>query len=176
MALVATLARFKSWIRYTGSSTVDDDNLTLALGSATAWLEWRIGGPLEVTSFTERYRCNGWSIVPNKRPLATVASITPDLGTVLDSSWYVADTTTNQVRFYYGVRPHWGTLVYGAGLTTVPYNYTNAGLELARHLWLTQNGSSGRGRADDDIPVPMGFAVPRRVDELLMTTRIGGFA
>jgi hypothetical protein len=176
MALVATLAEFKAWLRWTGVGTSEDSKLTDVLTSASEWVEWRIGGPLASTSYTERSRCSGWAIVPRKRPLISVTSITPDLGTALDTAWYVADTTNNIIRLYWGIRPCWVTVVYTAGLTSIPYRFKNAGLELARHLWLTQNGSSGRGRSDDDIPVPMGFAVPRRVDELLQTTTVGGFA
>lgn len=176
MALVATLAEAKDWLRWKGVGTDEDSKLTTVLTSASEWVEWKIGGPLAVTSFTERTHCNGWAIIPRKRPLATVTSITPDLGTALDPSWYVADTDVNMIRFRWGIHPCWLTLVYTAGLASIPYRHKNAGLELMRHLWLTQNGSSGRGRSDDDIPVPMGFAVPRRVDELLQTTSIGGFA
>lgn len=176
MALVATLAEFKSWLRWTGAGTADDAKLTDVLTSASEWVEWKIGGPLAVTSFTERSKTNGWVVQPLKTPLVAVTSITPDLGTAYDSARYVVDTTIDQVHFRWGVRRGWVTMVYTAGLSTVPYRVKNAGLELARHLWLTQNGSSGRGRSDDDIPVPMGFAVPRRVDELLQTIHVGGFA
>lgn len=175
MADVATLAEFKAWIRY-GTANTDDVKLQMVLSAASEWVEWRIGGPLTPTAFTERLKCNGRVLVPKRQPLVSVASITPDLGTVLDPSWYTVDTDNGIIRFYWGVWPAWITLVYTAGLSTIPYRVKNAGLELARHLWLTQNGSSGRGRSDDDIPVPMGFAVPRRVEELLGPTPVAGFA
>lgn len=176
MALVATLAEAKAWIRYGGAAT-EDAKLTDLLSSASEWVEWRIGGPLAVTTFTERARTKGWAITPLKRPLVAVTSITPDYGTALDPSYYIADTTTGLVMFRRAIRPCWATMVYTAGLTAPTSRAKNAGLELFRHLWLTQNGSSGRGRSDDDIPVPMGFAVPRRVDELLTAGHvIGGFA
>lgn len=178
MALVATLAELKSWIRY-GSGTADDTKLTDVLTSASEWLEWRIGGPLAVTSFTESLRTRGWSMMPSKRPLATVTSITPEeSSTAVVATSYKVDTTNSLIRFYRGISPGWYTVVYTAGLASIPYRTKNAGLELARHLWLTQNGSVGRGRSDDDIPTPMGFAVPRRVDELLASTpeSLAGFA
>lgn len=175
--LVASLEDFKLWLRITATHTADDAKLLDVLASATEWVEWRIGGPLAVASYTNRLKCNGWLIVPQKRPLVSVTSITPDLGTALSSAWYTVDTTTNTVRLYWGIRPCWLTIVYTAGLSAIPRRIKNAGLELARHLWLTQNGSVGRGRSDDDIPVPMGFAVPRRVEEMLGTVPSGmGFA
>lgn len=175
MADVATLAEFKDWLRWNGG-TAEDVKLQMVLSAASEWVEWRIGGPLADTVITERQRTNGRAIVTRRQPLISVTSITPDLGTTLDPSWYTVDTDTNMIRFYWGVRASWVTIVYHAGLTTIPYRVKGAGLELARHLWLTQNGSSGRGRSDDDTPVPMGFAVPRRVEEMLAPTPLIGFA
>lgn len=174
MALVATLPEFKAWLRITASA--DDARLTDVLTSASEWVEWKLGGPLAVTQFTEVEKVHGYAYIPKKRPLVSVVSVTPELGAALDSSRYVADTTHNMIRFRWGVFAGWYTFAYTAGLSAIPYRAKNAGLELGRHLWLTQNGSTGRGRSDDDIPVPMGFAVPRRVDELLMTMSVPGFA
>lgn len=175
VALVATLAEFKSWLRWQGSGTSEDAKLTDVLTSASEWIEKRLDTSLTVTSFTESHRTNGWAITPNKKPLVSVTSITPELGTALNTSWYTVDTTSNVVRFYWGIRPCWVTLVYTAGYASIPYKVKNAGLELARHLWLTQNGSTARGRADDE-PSPMGFAVPNRVIELLADDPVMGFA
>lgn len=167
MALVATLPEFKAWLRY-GSGATDDAKLTDVLTSASEWVEWRANTLLAVASVTESLRTRGWSLQPSKLPLVTVTSITrEESSTALDAASYKVDTTNQLIRFYRGVVPGWYTLVYTAGLAAVPYRMKNAGLELARHLWLTQNGSTGRGRTDDDIPTPMGFAVPRRVDELM---------
>lgn len=176
MALVATLAEFKTWLKY-GSGTSDDTTLTTVLTSASLWLEWRIGGPLAVTTFTESAHTNGWSITPRYRPLATVTSITPELGTAaLDASLYRADTTNHLVRFHYGTVPGWYTLVYTAGLAAVSERQKTAGLEVARHLWLVQNGSSGRGFPGDEVPTPLGFAVPARAEQLLIPDMMGVFA
>lgn len=178
MALVATLVEFKAWLRY-GSGTSDDLKLTDVLTSASEWVEWRGNTLLAVTSVTESLRTRGWSMQPSKMPLVTVTSITPEeSSTPMAATAYKVDTTNHLIRFYRGVAPGWYTVVYTAGHATIPYRLKNAGLELARHLWLTQNGSTGRGRTDDDIPTPMGFAVPRRVDELMgsIPTAVLGFA
>ncbi len=177
MALVATLPEFKAWLRITG--TGDDAKLTDVLTSASEWVEWRIGGPLEVTEITERVRTRGWTMAPSKRPLVDVVSVTWErASTPVAATAYEVDPTNGLIRFYRPLFPGWYVLVYEAGLASIPYRAKNAGLELGRHLWLTQNGSVGRGRNDDDIPTPMGFAVPRRVEELLMSMpdAIGGFA
>lgn len=178
MALVATLDEFKAWLRY-GSGTSDNDKLTDVLTSASEWVEFRLSSYLEVTAVTESIHTRGWTMSPSKRLLAAVSSITREqTSTVISADRYKVDTTNDLIRFYRAVTPGWYTLAYTAGMSSIPKRAKNAGLELARHLWLTQNGSVGRGRSDDDIPVPMGFAVPRRVDELLasMPTAMPGFA
>ena len=176
MALIAELPEFKQWLRYPAAGTSDDVSLTTVLTSATLWVEWKIGGPVVPTVFTEKARVSGYSYAPRRKPVNEVTSITPDLGSALDSSTYEIIPDLNIIRFRWGVFAGWYTFVYNAGLTAVSAREKNAGMELARHLWLTQNGSVGRGRNDDDIPTPMGFAVPRRVDELLTAGHVPGFA
>jgi hypothetical protein len=169
MTLCATLAEFKSWLNYTG--TADDTEQTMVLTAASEWVEYAIGGPLSVTSFTEQHKVEGWSIGLLKVPVATVTSITPDLGVALDSSTYYVDTTANLIRSRTWLCGQY-TVVYTAGLSSIPNRVKLAGLEVARHLWLIQNGSAGRGYPGDEvIPTPMGFAVPRRALELLAPDR-----
>lgn len=176
MALVATLAEFKTWLKY-GTGTGDDATLTDVLTSASLWVEWRIGGPLAVTSITESVQTRGATLVPSKRPLVSVTSITPEQSsTALDATGYKVDTTNHLVRFYWGTWPGWYTLVYSAGLSAVSARHKNAGLEVARHLWLVQNGSGGRGFPGDEVMTPMGFAVPARAEQLLIPDLAGVFA
>lgn len=180
MALVATLQEFKDWIKY-GPGTSDDDELTLALTSASSWVEWRQSGPLEVTQFTHRMESNGQFLQPRKLPLVAVVSITPQDGTALPSSAYIVDTTNGLIQFrYYGWAAGWYTVVYTAGLVSIPDRVQLAGLECARHLWLVRNGSAARGYPGDDVvQTPLGFAVPRRAEELMAADpdgTPGGFA
>jgi hypothetical protein len=169
VTLVATLPEFKSWLNYTG--TADDTEQTMVLTAASEWVEYAIGGPLSVAAFTEQHIVEGWFIQPNKRPLVAVTSITPDQGTALDVSTYLVDSTANIVRVRSWLCGLY-TLVYTAGLSTILNRQKLAGLEVARHLWLIQNGSAGRGYPGDDVvPTPMGFAVPRRALELLEPDR-----
>lgn len=168
MALVATLAEFKAWLNR--SDATDDTELTTVLTAASEWVEWRIGGPLAVTGFTESIRCpNGWALVPHNKPLVSVTSITWErTGAIsLDPTAFKVDTDANLIRFYWGVQTGWYVVVYTAGLASIPSRVKTAGLEVARHLWLVQNGSSGRGYPGDEMPTPMGFAIPRRAEELL---------
>jgi len=176
VALVATLAEFKTHLNR--SDVTDDTELTMFLTAASLWVEYAIGGPLDVQSFTEIHWVDGTSpIVPRKRPISAITSITPDQGTVLSSTAYFADTGTATIHLRYGVAPNWYTLVYTAGLSSVSDRIKLAGLEVARHLWMIQNGSAGRGFPGDDvIPTPLGFAIPRRAQELLAQDQIPGIA
>jgi hypothetical protein len=166
MTLVATLAEFKTHLNR--ADATDDTELTFFLTAASQWTEYAIGGPLDVQTFTEIHWVEGGEIVPRKRPLATVTSITPDQGTALGSSSYFANTGTGMIEFRYGAACGWYTVVYTAGLSTISERIKLGGLEVARHLWLVQNGSGGRGFPGDElIPTPMGFSVPRRAMELI---------
>jgi hypothetical protein len=173
VTLVATLAEFKTHLNR--SDVTDDTELTFFLTAASQWVEYAIGGPLSVATFTEIHWVDGGTIVPRKRPIATVTSITPDQGTALSSSSYFINTDLGTIQFRYGATCNWHTVVYTAGLSAILDRQKLAGLEVGRHLWEIQNGSAGRGfRADDLIPTPMGFAVPRRAMELLMPDRMPG--
>lgn len=166
MTLVATLAEFKTHLNR--ADTADDTELTFFLTAASLWTEYAIGGPLDVQTFTEIHWVDGGMIVPRKRPLVAITSITPDQGTALSSSAYFANTGTGIIEFRYGATRNWHTVVYTAGLSSISERIKLAGLEVARHLWLVQNGSAGRGFPGDElVPTPMGFAVPRRAMELI---------
>ena len=169
---VASLEELKAQLRRTDDA--DDLALRSYLASATRYVEKRLGGPVSVQTFTERHFVTGPTLVPRKRPLVSVTSITPDFGTVLSSSAYTADTGVNQVTFYYGIWPTWHTLVYTAGYAQVPENAKLAGLIVAQHLWETQNGFAGRRNADDFVQTGLGFAVPRRAEQLLIPDEMAG--
>lgn len=169
---VASLEEFKAQINRTDST--DDIELRGHLASSTRYVEYRIGGPVSVQSFTERHFIVGDTVIPRCRPLVAVTSITPDFGTALPASAYVADTGVNQIFLYYPVLPAWHTLVYMAGQALPAENIKLAGLIVAQHLWETQNGFAGRRNADDMIQTGMGFAVPRRAEQLLAIEAISG--
>ncbi len=166
--LVATLDDFKDWLRQ--STTVAnprDEELLLALSSATEWVKWRLSGPLEVTTFTERLYAHGGYLKQRKHPLVDVVSITPEYGAALPASAYVVDTTNSFVQLL-GYGCGWYDEVYTAGLTVITPRIKLAGMEVARHLWKALNGTAGRGRgAEDLVPTPLGFAVPARAEEMI---------
>lgn len=168
---VISMEEFKAQIRRTDDA--DDPALRTYLASATRYVESRVG-PVSVQTFTERHFVTGYTLIPRRRPLVSITSITPDFGTVLDSTAYTADTDLNQIVFYWGIWPTWHTLVYKAGWAQLPENAKLAGSMVAQHLWDVQNGFAGRRPNDDLIQTGFGFAVPRRAEELLgVDTRTG---
>lgn len=166
MTLVATLPEFKTHLNY-GSGASDDTELTMHLTAASQWVESYV--ILAATSFTERIMSQGCYLKQRHHPLTAVISITPQDGTALSSSAYIVDTTNSMIQLRYRAAGYgWYTVVYTAGLTSIPDRVKLAGLEVARHLWEIQNGSSGRGRRPEDlVPTPFGFAVPARAIEMI---------
>jgi len=160
---VASLEEAKAQLNRTDAG--DDLEIRGYLAAATRYVEFRLGGPVSVQTFTERYWVTG-DIVPRKRPLVSVTSITPDFGTALTTDAYVVDTDLNLIVLRYGM-PGWNTVVYKAGQTQLSENAKLAGMIVVQHLWDTQNGFAGRRQQDDVVPSGFGFAVPRRAEELL---------
>lgn len=166
--LVASLERFKDWLRQSTSvANPRDDELLLALSSATEWVKYRLSGPLTVETFTERIYAHGCYLKQRKHPLVSVVSITPQDAGVLNSSAYIVDTTNSLIELRFD-GPGWYTVVYTAGLTVITPRIELAGMEVARHLWKALNGTAGRGRgAEELVATPLGFAVPARAEEMI---------
>lgn len=163
---VVSLEELKKQLNKTDSA--DDAELRTYLAASTRYVEKEIGGPVSVQTFTERQFIIGQTVIPRRRPLVSVTSITPDFtSTALASTSYTADTDVNQIFFYYLVYTGWHTLVYRAGRASPTENIRLAGMIVAQHLWDTQNGFAGRRNADDFVQSGLGFAVPRRAAELL---------
>lgn len=167
--MVATLDDLKAHLNITSSTPAQDDELTHVLIAASELVAKIIGGPLAVTTVTERYSTADTVIAVTQRPLVSVTSITPDSGSAVPSSWYDMDsfggTVTNRYRTWGA-----GTITYQAGLSSIPERVRLAGLIIAKHLWETQYGSGAGGfnNADADGWTPtMGYAIPRRATELL---------
>lgn len=170
---VASIEEFKAHLNRT--DVADDAELRTHLSAATDWVEDEIGGPVSPTSFTEVHAGVVGEIVPRKRPLISVTSLTPYLGTALTASAYRADTDLSVIYFRYAAGTEF-TLVYRAGLTVIPERVKLAGLIVAAHLWETQNGFGGRRNADELATTGLGFAVPRRAMQLLDRSVISGIA
>lgn len=169
---VASLQELKKQLRRTDDA--DDPELRGHLASATRYVEKRLGGPVGVQQFTERHLVTGPTVIPRRRPLVSVTSITPDCGAALTSDVYVADVDLSQIVIRCGPLG-WYTLVYSAGFAQPGENAKLAGLIIAQHLWETQNGIAGR-RGQETVPSGLGFAIPRRAAEMLDVDEMSGIS
>lgn len=107
------------------------------------------------------------------------------LGTQLTAFGFTVDYTTGQLtrRTFGGEAAEFALgsknvkVTYTAGRSSIPYNVRLGALELIRHNWqMTQQGGRGRMRSSvggggDEMSVPIGFAVPDRVVEMLAPHR-----
>lgn len=166
---------------------LDDNELRTFLSAATRIVENYIG-PISVRTFTERFVSNsgvGFSgvITPQRIPLISVTSITPDNGTVInvaDPLQVTVDTDVGVILLNLNWVPT-GVVVYKAGRVSIPDSAKLAGMIIAAHMWETQNGGAGLPFPGDTSQVVIsgsGFSIPNRAKELLAGDgmNVGGIA
>lgn len=177
-----TLAEARSSLGWAASDTANDSDLERYVEAATPVIE-NITGPLVARTETFKFD-GGFRAVVLPVRFATVTSVVESGVTVTDyvaepdAGLIAAGTTTSPREFESGHQNIVVTVTTGAA--TVPANVKLAARELVRHWW--QQGRQGnRPGFGNDMPadggVPMGFAVPKRVLELLEPSpRLAGFA
>lgn len=175
--LALSLADIKAGLNFPAGVLVNDDELRLYSAAATQVIEDMIG-PILAETRTHTYDGGRSSYVLPEVGIAGVTSITVN-GAALPSTAYAVDTYSGVIDAYYGSFI-WGrknvVVTYTVGSTAIPPNVILAARELIRFQWqIGQQGAGVRGRvaAEADAWTPSGFAVPRRVIELLqpqMTT------
>lgn len=183
MAIVDGLISLDDMKRSLGNVTgANEADLEKYIEAATPVIE-NITGPLIVR--TRVFSCDGgdWAVVLGSA-FSAVTSVVESGVTVTD---YVADpssgivyagTTAAQREFRDGVQNVVVTVTVGAA--DVPANVQLATRELVRFWW--QQGRQGNrpgfgNEGISELDVPSGFAVPRRVIELLQANpRSPGFA
>lgn len=168
---IVGLIEVKKHLNMDLTRTADDAELLGFLGAATPIVE-DVVGPVVVRSVTEVHD-GGPVLVLDHPPVVEVTSLTAVLtgGTGYAVSDVDVDPVTGVVRLLTGAR-FAGPLraTYRAGRPVVPDNIIHGSKELIRHMWATQRGHSGArpGLGDEDMVVTgSGFAIPRRVLELL---------
>jgi len=169
--LVASVEELKTHTNTT--TTVNDNEMRVHLAAATDRVEQIIGGPVSPQVFTETH-CTGDSvIVPRRRPLISVTSITPYQGTALTSDAYRLDTDLGAIFLRYGYSTEL-TVVYRAGWAVLPEAIKLAGLIIAQHLWRLQYGRGRQTPGEDAVAPGAGFAIPNRAAELLQDYDLAG--
>jgi hypothetical protein len=161
-----------------------DQDLEDYISAATPMIE-SIVGPMVARNETVRFD-GGTEAVVLPWPFLSVVAITEDGNAITD---YVADPSSGVIYagtsprgrdFFPGTRNISVTVAVGPAGATVPPNVRLATRELVRFWW--QQGRQGSrpdyGTGDVDIvDTPQGFALPRRVVQLLTPGRmVGGFA
>lgn len=151
--------------------TVNDEELRLYLAAATVVIEDMAGPQLKATA-THCFDGGRGTLVLPEIEIAAVNSITVN-GATIDPSSYRVDTYSGVIYAYYG-QFQWGirnvVVSYTVGGAAVAPNVVLAARELVRFWWQQgQQGNAGRGRSqpDADVFASSGYAVPRRVIELL---------
>jgi hypothetical protein len=176
-----TLAEARASLGFTTANTAYDSDIETYIEAATPVIE-NITGPLLEKQRTFAFD-GGVEKIVLPVPFSSVVSVTENGATVTD---YVADpdkgiitagTTLAPDVFEPGVDNI--VVVVNVGSATVPANVKLAARELVRFWW--QQGRQANipafGEAPESGSVPMGFAVPKRVYELLEPdTRLAGFA
>ena len=100
--------------------------------------------------------------------VSVVSAVSATLGTVTSGFTVgVGGVVTNP-----GLGESDWTVTYTAGWATIPAGMRLAVLEMVRHLWRPQRGSTARG-PEDNGP---GYLVPNRVRELIEPHLLPGFA
>jgi hypothetical protein len=166
-------------------NTARDADLTAYVQAATPVIE-DIAGPVLQVSKTVRFNGGDDKIILHD----TVSSVTTvvEVGNTLNAATdYIFDPVSNIIiggtpvypRIFYPGRLAM-TVTYVTGFAVIPMTIQLATRELVR-FWIQQGNQSQRPGFGDQVEslayTPQGFAVPKRVMELLAPYRkLGGFA
>lgn len=176
-----TLAEARASLGWATTNTANDSDLERYVEAATPVIE-NITGPIIQRSRVFTFSGDGPHVVVPVRFVSVTAVVESGV-TITDYVVDVASSTitageTGGVRdFEYGFQNI--VVTVSVGSATVPANVKLAARELVRFWW--QQGRQANipafGEAPESGSVPMGFAVPKRVYELLEPNkRLAGFA
>lgn len=194
------LPSVKAHLRIPAADVTFDDAL-MGFIRAAGPLVRDICGPVVPETHTQFFDGGRETIVPDYLPLLSIQSVTEyyglatfvlteqQLGSQMNAFAYTVDYSTGQImrRTFGGQAAMFAIgsknvkVLYTAGLgsgAAVPWNIRLGALELIRHLFqLTQQSGlpkwGGAAVDGDEERVPVGFAVPDRVIELLNPDRRG---
>jgi hypothetical protein len=175
-----TLVQAKASLNIASTTTVNDSDIERYIEACTPLIEF-VTGPQIVRSRTFTFDGGDHVVVLPVR-FNTVTSITVDSVAITD---WVAESGNGIIHSGLSTSPtnfNSGTqnvvVVVTVGNATIPSNVQLATRELVRHLWQLGRQANRPGTAEAQTQtVPEGFAMPRRVLELLSANpRVAGFA
>lgn len=191
---IVDLASVKAHLNMPAADTSQDDELIGFILAASAVVRDLIG-PIIPETHTEWFTGGVGTISLAWQPVTAILSVTEyyglsafplteqPLGSQMNAFAYTVDYVTGELtrRTFGGQAALFAIgdknirVVYTTGRTDVPYNVRLGALELIRHLWQqSQQGARprfGGARMDGETHVPIGFAIPDRVVELLSPHR-----
>lgn len=169
----------KDYLRKSGSSTADDDQLERLVAAVTGVVESMIG-PVGRRTVTETVYPSSGVLLLSTTPVLSLTSVTPYASTPLTVGSLTFGATSGVV--YPGTYgSFWARsydVVYVAGRTSVPAAVGEAALIILNHLWAPQVGGTGGvqvGGVDtsgEPFTTGFGFAIPNRAKELLAPYRL----
>ena len=171
---ILSLADARAALNLPSAAMADDDELLLYIAATTSVIE-DITGPILTATRIETF--DGWLAAGPALHLysypTTITSVTED-GVTLTSDGYKLGSGGVLWR---GLGRSWSTrepanitVTFTVGDGTVPANVVLAAREELRHLWQVGQVAARPALGGDQAPgtyTPTGFAVPRRVIELL---------
>jgi hypothetical protein len=163
-----------------------DADLTVYVQAATPVIEDIVGGPVAQVTKTVKFNGGDDEIILHDS-VSSVTSVVEVGNTLNAATDYIFDPVSNIIiggtpvypRIFYPGRLAM-TVTYVTGFAPIPMTIQLATRELVR-FWIQQGNQSQRPGYGDQVEslayTPQGFAVPKRVMELLAPYRkLGGFA
>ena len=187
---VVSLDEVKDHLNIT--TTNQDEEIRRFIDAAQDLAESYVGCVLGRQTFTSEKYDGNTDIIRLRNPRAISITSVYENGNLLSSSAYVLDPTGQRISRvtegsisgpnYFGI---WAPgaqnilISYVAGFTVPPPAAKQGVLEIVRHLWQTQRGSTsvmGRTQSGDDYYSTPTYSLPRRAMELLDPVSLPGMA
>jgi len=167
---VITVDEASNYLRMNLSSPALDPGVLQGVIDTAEGVVANIVGPL-TTSTAVAVIQGGPTFVLPSWPVSAVSSITDSSGVTMTDG---VELTRSGVIVAPGLPYGRYAITYVSGWATVPAAIRTAILEMVRHLWQPQRGSTTRGV--DPSNQPPGYLIPNRVRELLDPYRMVSMA
>lgn len=160
-----SLLQFKAHIKKTDNA--DDEVIRTFINAACQMIVDRVG-PVGVMTVTEELVSRRGFITTSKYPIVSVTSLL-DIFVSPIPNYVISDASIGLIST--GSYAGTVSIIYRAGLATIPQNHILAALELTMHLWKNSQQNAGGGRPPvglDEVVIPgVSYALPYNVRQLL---------
>ena len=189
---IVSLDEVKAHLNIPSSTTSLDEELRRFIDAASDLCENYVGCVLGRETFANELHNGNTDVIALRNPRAISITSVYERGTLLSPSDYTLDPSGQRLfrvtsgafnnPNYFGV---WApgvnaiSVTYVAGFTNPPPSAKQGVLEVIRHLWQTQRGSTNvltRNQNGDDFYPTATYSLPRRAMELLDPISLPGIA